>query len=70
MRDPKRIEKILRLLEESWLRSPDLRLGQLIFNLTHNVLNKNSDGDIEVTENSIYNIQDDDVQKFLEEIND
>jgi hypothetical protein len=30
-RDPKRIPKILKRLEEVWTRCPDLRLGQLVF---------------------------------------
>jgi hypothetical protein len=30
MRDPTRIDQILHLLQEVWIRSPDLRLGQLI----------------------------------------
>lgn len=33
MRDPKRIDRILKLIENSWKRYPDLRLGQLLINL-------------------------------------
>lgn len=32
MRDPKRIKKILRLIRKIWLKSPDLRLMQLLGN--------------------------------------
>ena len=32
MRDPKRIKRILKLVEEVWMKSPDLRLTQLIMN--------------------------------------
>ena len=32
-RDPKRIRRILGLLEHAWNRYPDLRLGQLYVNL-------------------------------------
>lgn len=32
MRDPKRIPKILKELQEIWEKNPDLRLGQLISN--------------------------------------
>lgn len=32
MRDPARIDQTLELLREVWIRSPDLRLGQLIVN--------------------------------------
>ena len=34
MRDPNRIHKILSLLEEYWEANPDLRLCQIIHNLT------------------------------------
>lgn len=30
MRDPKRIKKILKLLEKQWAQYPDLRFGQLL----------------------------------------
>ena len=30
MRDPKRIDKIVRQLRTTWKQSPDLRLGQLL----------------------------------------
>ena len=33
MRDPKRIDTILKKIEEIWKEQPDLRLGQLIVNL-------------------------------------
>lgn len=32
MRDPTRIDAMLAALRETWLESPDLRLGQLIVN--------------------------------------
>lgn len=34
MRDPKRIETIINLLRTYWQCNPDLRLGQIIVNLT------------------------------------
>lgn len=34
MRDPKRIEKVLAVLRARWLMTPDLRLGQLLINLS------------------------------------
>ncbi len=34
MRDPKRIDEMLKLLERAWKSQPDLRLGQLIANAT------------------------------------
>ena len=36
MRDPKRIDKIINKLRDLWKTYPDLRLGQLIVNLTPN----------------------------------
>ena len=33
MRDPNRIPKLLKLLEEGWSKVPDWRLGQLFENL-------------------------------------
>jgi len=32
MRNPKRINRILRLIKKIWVKNPDLRLGQLIDN--------------------------------------
>lgn len=32
MRDPDRIQPILKLVEELWTQNPDLRLGQLLVN--------------------------------------
>ena len=35
MRDPERIPRICRELQELWAKHPDLRLGQLIWNAMH-----------------------------------
>lgn len=32
MRDPARIDRILKLLEQRWKEAPDQRLGQLVLN--------------------------------------
>jgi uncharacterized protein YihD (DUF1040 family) len=34
-RDPKRIPKVIAVLQQAWERNPDLRLGQLISNATN-----------------------------------
>ncbi len=34
MRDPARIPKVAKLLEDVWKKNPDLRLGQLIIAIT------------------------------------
>lgn len=36
MRDPKRIDKMINLLRDVWHANPDMRLGQLMLNLTRN----------------------------------
>jgi uncharacterized protein YihD (DUF1040 family) len=58
LRDPARIHKILSLLEEYWEANPDLRLCQIISNLTSNT-NFSSDP---------YYLEDDVFQKLLEEV--
>lgn len=55
MRDPARIDRILALLGEAWKQSPDLRLGQIVFNLSHEELNRGS----------IFYFEDDDMEKAL-----
>lgn len=34
MRDPKRIDRMLEILRKYWLANPDLRLGQIVSNMT------------------------------------
>ena len=46
MRDPKRIDRILKLLEKHWKKYPDLRLGQIIQNF-------NGEGDVFYLEDSL-----------------
>ena len=33
MRDPKRIKKILKLIEQHWVKNESMRFGQLLINL-------------------------------------
>jgi hypothetical protein len=35
MRDPERIERVVNLLKFLWIKYPDLRLGQLIIDITY-----------------------------------
>ena len=35
MRDPKRIQTVLKAIEEAWQKNPDLRLGQIIVTATN-----------------------------------
>jgi len=53
MRDPKRIKPLLKLIEEIWLKNPDLRLCQLI-------------GNVAPYDN--YHVEDDDLKGRLEEL--
>lgn len=43
MRDPKRIEQILSLLQKIWEQQPDLRFNQLIHNLQFLYSKQNND---------------------------
>ncbi len=62
MRDPKRIKPLLRELEDYWLSNPDLRLCQIIGNF----LNQHFKGP-EIFRG--YNVEDDQVLKYLESKN-
>ncbi len=41
MRDPERIPELLELVKQIWLRDPDLRFNQLIYNLQYDYSQKN-----------------------------
>jgi uncharacterized protein YihD (DUF1040 family) len=58
MRDPNRIPRILKHLQDIWERNPDLRLGQLIENVFPNT---------EYDFISAYYLEDEDFLKALEE---
>lgn len=53
MRDPKRINKCLRKIKEVWSKNPDLRLGQLLINITPSA-------------NSLYFIEDEQLINLLD----
>lgn len=53
MRNPKRIKKCLRKIEEVWSKYPDLRLGQLILNV--------------INDPALYYIEDEELVELLEE---
>jgi uncharacterized protein YihD (DUF1040 family) len=52
-RNPKRIKKILKKVKKLWKKSPDLRFGQLIFNL--------------MRESNQFYLEDDNFVKILQE---
>lgn len=53
MRDPKRIRRILKLIEEIWYWNPDLRLGQLLVNASPDI------------EDHAFGVEDDDIEREL-----
>lgn len=57
MRDPKRIDKVLDVVKQAWVKNPDLRFGQLILNLTTNA-------------NALYYVEDDTMIEALEKAYD
>ena len=54
MRDPRRIKRVLALLEKEWQKVPDLRLGQLIEIIA-----------IDLGWNDAFYMSDDDLEKEL-----
>ena len=58
MRDPKRIKRILKLIEKLWNKSPDQRFGQLLIN--HGIVDDSL---------IVWNNEDDELEKFLKKIN-
>lgn len=59
-RDPDRIDEVLEELEEYWKENPDLRLGQIIVNMSR-LMRYDTDP---------FYIEDDELKMRLEEIND
>jgi len=56
MRDPKRIERMLQQLEKAWHAFPDMRLGQLILNITRS--ENTSD---------LWNLEDDQIEQRIDD---
>lgn len=54
MRDPRRIKRVLALLEKEWQKVPDWRLGQLIENIAR-----------DLGWNDAFYMSDDDLEKEL-----
>jgi hypothetical protein len=74
MRDPERIEEILSLIKELWLKNPDLRFNQLIYNLQYDYSSKNeSVGQIKAVDSDgykrigldLFNLEDDSFIDYL-----
>ncbi len=56
MRDPKRIKRVCRLLEEVWSHFPQQRMGQLLLNFVFGSYGR---------DHHIYNKEDDEVEQIL-----
>jgi len=74
MRDPQRIQEILGLINDIWVKSPDLRFQQLVYTLQHGYSEQNGGvGKIEKTENGgfakvgfdLFNVEDDTFTDYL-----
>lgn len=65
MRDPKRIKRILKLLEVYWTQYPDLRLGQILGNAVPPVRGHNLSGQPTATPGNIYNYEDAKFEEWL-----
>lgn len=55
MRDPKQIERMIEQLESAWHALPDMRLGQLLLNITY-AANKSD----------LWNLEDDQIEQLLD----
>jgi uncharacterized protein YihD (DUF1040 family) len=60
MRDPARIDRILKLLEQRWKEQPDQRLGQLVTNFSTYVDDAGWAHEIDV-----FNREDDEIEASL-----
>jgi len=61
MRDPKRIDRILKKLETLWRIYPDMRLGQLVANCTTHPARI-------VGYNDVFNVEDDTLETRIDQI--
>lgn len=77
MRDPKRIERIMELIEVIWVNNPDLRYNQLLNSLQHEYQNgayikkayidERGWGSVEVSYPDLFYVEDDKFEEFLNE---
>jgi hypothetical protein len=79
MRDPKRIQIVLDLINEIWSKDPDLRFMQLLYILQYGYSDKNNEnGRIKEIEKdghtrigfNLFAVEDDAFIEFLTEVND
>lgn len=67
MRDPARIDRMIELLRAAWHASPDLRLGQLIANLTPSDDDPYGTASDEAVYTAMWNREDDAWERALHE---
>lgn len=74
VRDPKRIEELLGLIKDAWMKNPDLRFNQLFYQLQSNYSHENNGvGEVKEPEADgffkigfdLYNVEDDKFIRFL-----
>jgi hypothetical protein len=80
MREPKRIQRILSLLDTIWQQQPDVRYNQLVSNLQYMYSAQNEgygkrkatekwdSGEVETTYLDFFYIEDDEWEAFLESV--
>ncbi|WP_413665382.1 hypothetical protein ACG1BZ_09395 [Microbulbifer sp. CNSA002] len=77
MRDPQRIHEVLELLDEIWMRDPDMRFNQLIYNLQRDFSRINGGvGEIREIEKDgfarvgfdLFNLEDDQFISYLKNV--
>lgn len=73
MRDSKRIPRILGKMQQLWEKSPDLRFGQLFYNLEHQMFYKGIP--IHIVQDGLcragfdpFHIEDNDFETFLDDL--
>lgn len=65
MRDPAKIDAILNKLKTVWVQDPDLRFGQLVYNLFWQMQGARKEG---VTGIDMFYVEDDSFERRLDEV--
>lgn len=77
MRDPARIDKLLKLIEQAWANDPDLRFNQLLYNLQYGYSHLNGGvGQVREVESDgferigfdLFNLEDDDFMRYVRSV--
>jgi len=65
MRDPARIDAILSKLKTIWVQDPDMRFGQLVYNLFWQMQDARKEG---ITGIDMFYVEDDSFERRLDEV--